>query len=292
MSARFKGLLVVNAFLNSGKFEILYERLGKNASDKDMELRLMTNADLVPEDKVAQAAREYDFCIFWDKDVRLCRRLEKANLRTFNNSRAIAVCDNKADTYEVLSGAGIPQPLTVPLPFTYDNLGYEDVAFFDDIAGVLGYPMVIKECRGSFGAQVYLAKDPAGACELLREHGSRELLAQRFIGEAAGRDLRLNMVGDECVAAMLRVNEKDFRANISNGGRGTAYEPSDAEVALARSCMHTLGLDFAGVDILESAEGPLVCEVNSNPQFVSTYECTGVDLGEAVMDYIYRELIS
>lgn len=296
MSARsdgvINGILVVNAFLGLEKFKTLYERLKKAARERDIQLDIMTNAApefLMPEG-VSEIAYSYDFCIFWDKDVRLGRQLERANLRLFNTADAIALCDNKADTYLALKTQDIPQPLSVPLPFTYDNLGYEDVSFFERIGELLGYPLVIKECCGSFGAQVYLAEDEARAHVILRKYGKRELIAQRFIKEAAGRDIRLNMVGDKCVAAMMRTNEEDFRANISNGGNGRAYEPTEEEIDLAKRCMEILHLDFAGVDILQSDEGPLVCEVNSNPQFVSTYECTGVDLGVEIMEYILNTL--
>ena len=52
-----------------------------------------------------------------------------------------------------------------------------------------------------------------------------------------------------------------------------------------------LGLDFAGVDILFGEDGePIVCEVNSNPQFASTLEATGVNLGEYIAKYIKKAL--
>ena len=49
-----------------------------------------------------------------------------------------------------------------------------------------------------------------------------------------------------------------------------------------------IGLDFAGVDILFGNDGPIVCEVNSNPHFKSSLECTGIDMSEEIMDYIMR----
>jgi ribosomal protein S6--L-glutamate ligase/gamma-F420-2:alpha-L-glutamate ligase len=51
-----------------------------------------------------------------------------------------------------------------------------------------------------------------------------------------------------------------------------------------------VGTDFAGVDILFGKDGPLVCEVNSNPQFKSTLDATGVDLSEYIVKYIKENL--
>ena len=113
-----KGILLVNAFLGLEKFKILYERLKKAADKRDMELDIMTNAapELILPGGIDEIATDFDFCIFWDKDVRLGRCLERAGLRLFNEADAIALCDDKADTYLTLSAQYISQPLSVPLP--------------------------------------------------------------------------------------------------------------------------------------------------------------------------------
>jgi ribosomal protein S6--L-glutamate ligase/gamma-F420-2:alpha-L-glutamate ligase len=56
----------------------------------------------------------------------------------------------------------------------------------------------------------------------------------------------------------------------------------------ALTACEAIGLDFAGVDVLYGKYGPIVCEVNSNPHFKSSLECTGVDMSEEIMDYILR----
>ena len=63
---------------------------------------------------------------------------------------------------------------------------------------------------------------------------------------------------------MKRISEKDFRANVSNGGRMEVYEPTDEEKKLAIRCASLVGADFAGVDLLFGEDGsPIVCEINS-----------------------------
>ena len=57
-----------------------------------------------------------------------------------------------------------------------------------------------------------------------------------------------------------------------------------------RAC-RALGLDFAGVDVLFGEDGaPVVCEVNSNPHFKTTLDCTGVDLAAEIVAHIVRTL--
>ena len=70
-----------------------------------------------------------------------------------------------------------------------------------------------------------------------------------------------------------------------------AYTPDEAQAAVALEACRAIGLDFAGVDVLFGPDGmPLVCEVNSNPHFKSSYDCTGVDMSQAILAYL-REVL-
>ena len=116
------------------------------------------------------------------------------------------------------------------------------------------------------------------------------MIMQQAVRESFGRDVRIYVVGGEVMGAMQRSNDRDFRANIANGGSGEAYVPSDEEKHLALEAVRLLGLDFGGVDILHSQEGPLLCEVNSNAHFAGMEKSTGADISGAIMRYIRSEL--
>ena len=114
---------------------------------------------------------------------------------------------------------------------------------------------------------------------------------QEFVVCSCGKDVRVNVVGGEATCAILRENEQDFRSNISGGGKASAYTLTDKQKQIAISACEAVGADFAGVDVLFGEGGePLVCEVNSNPQFESTLTATGVDLSEYIFDYILKRL--
>ena len=87
---------------------------------------------------------------------------------------------------------------------------------------------------------------------------------------------------------MLRENKNDFRSNISNGGTGTIYQPNNEYINLAIKAARALGLDFAGVDVMFGEDGPIICEINSNPQFASTLKATGINLADSIVEYILR----
>ena len=285
-----KGILIVNHFLNSDKFSDIYARLKSSAESLGISLLLTTNRELMHvEGEPLPFAFLPDFILFWDKDVLLAERCESMGIPTFNSASAIAASDNKAIMHRRLHG--LPMSKTIIAPMTFPNIGYTELEFLDDVASSLGFPLVVKECCGSFGREVYLAKNMPALCEIVSRRGSVPLIFQELIRESFGRDIRINVVGGRVVAAMLRESTNgDFRSNITLGGHAIGYSPTDAERELAVSAAERLGLDFAGVDILFcKGDEPILCEVNSNAHFKSTLDYTGIDMAEHIMTHIVKK---
>lgn len=267
--------LVVNAFLKGQSFARMEALLKNAAAEQGVSLITKTNADFIREDSFNAAPRA---AIFLDKDIKLAQRMENRGIRLFNSAAAIAVCDDKTLSTLAFEHAGIPQPKTILCPMTFPNIGYPTLDFLDEVTQELGFPMVVKEGKGSFGQQVYLARNMDELTVLMREVGPADILFQQFVAESSGRDLRLYVVGDEVVAAIMRVNQKDdFRANIEHGGIAFAHIPTQEEAHLALAASAACGTDFAGVDLLLSKDGPLVCEVNSNAHFLGLMEATRIN---------------
>ena len=285
-----KGWLIVNGFIGSDKFREIYGDLARAAAKLDILLEIKASdmftapiGEKLLEDDIP------DFVLFWDKDVHLARRLESEGVRLFNSARAVEICDSKMLTAEILTEK-LSTPKTLLSPKTFEGIGYNSLKFVENAADILGLPMIIKEEYGSFGAQVYLARTLDEAKDITRSLGYKGFVMQEFIKESEGRDVRVNVIGDSVISAMERYNEKDFRSNISNGGSMRRIElPKKFAEAAVRAC-EIIGLDFAGVDILFGKNGPVVCEVNSNPHFKSSLECTGVDMSEEIMKYIAEQI--
>lgn len=280
------GILVVNQFLKAEKFRDIYSRLQSAFSERECKLSLYTNSELShPLGEQVPFRERPDFVLFWDKDISLAREIEAQGILCFNSAAAIESCDDKAKMHLALRG--LPMPKTVIAPKTFPNIGYTDTGFLSSVAKALGFPVVVKECFGSFGAQVYLASNMDELIKITCEHERVPLLFQELVRSSYGRDIRINIVGGKVCAAMLRESENgDFRSNVTLGGRTLPYSPTDAECELALAATERLGLDFAGVDILFGERGPLLCEVNSNAHFKSTYDCTGVNLAELIAEHI------
>jgi len=281
-----RGWLVVNGFTATPKFIELYEWLERAAQDEGVLLERKTTLE------VATSLHSYaldmvrpDFVIFWDKDVRLCRALEIAGCLCLNSSRAIALCDNKSDTYLELLAAGLPQPKTILTPKVFHAQDWSKTDYGTKLADQLGLPFVLKECYGSFGAQVHLAHSADEAGAILNSMEERPSLAQEFVQTSTGRDIRLQVVGGQVVAAMERVSETgDFRANVTNGAVAREWTPTNEQASLAVRACEVLGLDFGGVDLLFGPdEEPVICEVNSNAHFINLYKVSGIDIAPMII---------
>lgn len=283
------GWLIVNGFLESKKFDEIYSFL-KNASRcVGITLEIKTNVELM-NSLDDQYMIKPDLVLFWDKDVYLAKRLEGLGIRLFNSAASVEICDNKILTALTLQG-NVKTPKTVIAPKTFEGVGYTKKDFLKKAIEILSLPVVIKEAYGSFGQQVYLAKTLSEAETIVDKLGHKEFLLQEFVKTSEGRDVRVNVVGGKVVSSMLRYNENDFRSNITNGGSMKKYDISPAWADAAVKACETIGLDFAGVDVMfgENDE-PMICEVNSNPHFKSSFECNGVDMSMCIMRYVKEQM--
>ena len=295
-----QGLLIINEFLNADKFSEQSKWLMEAAKESQISLQIKTNAEILVHLETGDFKENYkkyygdlpDFILFWDKDIRLAMYFEALGIPVFNSAKAIANCDDKSMTHLLLTKEGIPMPKTILAPMTFTNIGFNNVKFLEQVKQKLTFPIVVKECFGSFGAQVYLAKDDKELHDIVLSVGAKPMLFQEYIKVSEGKDIRLQVVGNKVITAMYRYSTNgDFRANISNGGSMKPYEPNEIEVKLALRCCEILGLNFAGVDILFGEnEERLVCEVNSNAHFKNIFDCTGVNTANAIIAYIKEKI--
>jgi ribosomal protein S6--L-glutamate ligase len=213
------------------------------------------------------------------------RQFEMMGVYCVNESQAIARSRDKLRCLQILSRHDIGMPPTV-----YTRQAEH---LLECIEHVEGPPVVIKLLEGTQGIGVVLAESNAAASSVIEAfHGlEQNILIQKFIKEAQGADIRALVVGRKVVAAMRRqAVSGEFRSNLHRGGTARKFRlPADyRKTALAAA--RVLGLRVAGVDMIESAEGPMVMEVNSSPGLEGIQKATSVDAADAVIEHIEREL--
>ena len=213
------------------------------------------------------------------------RQFQQMDVFCANTAHGILNSRDKLRSLQILSRHHIGIPATT---FVKDK---KDV--IPAIERVGGAPVVIKLIEGTQGIGVLLAesrKAAEGIIELLQSQ-KQNVLVQKFVAESKGKDIRAFVVGDRVVAGMRRVAQgQEFRSNVHRGGIAEAIELDEQYQETAVRASQILGLRVAGVDMLESADGPQIMEVNSSPGLEGIETCTDLDIAGAVIDYIAAQV--
>lgn len=213
------------------------------------------------------------------------RQFEQMDVYTPNTANGITNSRDKLRALQILSRHDIG------IPHTTFVRGRADV--LPAIERLGGAPVIIKILEGTQGVGVILAETTKVAEAIIEtlQSARQNVLVQRFVAESKGRDIRALVVGDTVVAAMRRVAQGDeFRSNVHRGGRA---EPIDLDSSFAETAVRAaqiMGLRVAGVDMLESDEGPQVMEVNSSPGLEGIEATTGLDVAGAIVDFIATQV--
>lgn len=164
--------------------------------------------------------------------------------------------------------AGLPHPRTV----AFESLDGRDSDAESEYVGVrdraaavldlLGGRAVVKPDRGLMGEGVCLVDSLDDAVAAMSR--VRFGVVQEYVPEAS-TTLRVVCAGGVAVAAFARVaGEGDWRGNVAAGAsverRPVGLDDPSCRVAL--DAMSAFGLDFAGVDVVETADGPVFLEAN------------------------------
>jgi ribosomal protein S6--L-glutamate ligase len=197
-----------------------------------------------------------------------------------NNSQPIARSRDKLRSLQLLAGAGLDIPRTVMVR--------DPRQVHQALERVGGPPAIVKVIQGTQGIGVILAETEQAAQAILETFASlgMNILLQEFIEESEGRDIRALVVGGRVITAMRRqARVGEFRSNVHRGGTGAAIDlPPEYQDAALRAT-EVMDLQVAGVDLLESATGPKVVEVNSSPGFEGLERCSGVDIAGTIVDF-------
>ena len=197
-----------------------------------------------------------------------------------NRSKAIATARHKFRSLRILAQHGLPIP---------PSLTVGSAAFLENAVADIGeYPFILKPFYGTHGRGVMLLDTPTSLtstvdalCDLHHDY-----VIQAFVKEAGGVDIRVLVVGDEAIAAMKRsAPSGEFRANIHKGASGEAVTLPKEYTHLAIKATAALELEVAGVDLLETDEGPVVLEVNPSPGFEELQSVTGIDIAAAIIEF-------
>jgi ribosomal protein S6--L-glutamate ligase len=213
------------------------------------------------------------------------RQFEMMKVFTATSSQSLVRSRDKLRSLQILSGAGLGLPVTA-----FTNYSKDVTRVIEKVGGA---PCVLKLLEGTQGIGVVLADTHSAAKSVLEAFNGLQarVIVQQFIKEAGGSDIRAFVVDGVIVGAMKRQGkEGEFRSNLHQGGSAKLIELSDEEENAALMATKALGLGIAGVDMLQSDNGPLIMEVNSSPGLEGIEGATGKDIAKAIIRYIERNV--
>ena len=211
----------------------------------------------------------------------ILRHLERLGVPMVNTSSSIEATKDKLYAHQIFAEQGIPTPKTLLVKHPINaNLVEREI----------GFPAVVKIMAGSYGKGVYQVTSKSRFVDFIDfAHGintDEAIIVQEYIDTHPGEDLRVFVVGGKVLGAMKRsAKDGSFKANISRGGEGVAYELTPQIEKIALKVCKSLELEVAGVDLLFGKDGFLVCEANSAPGFKGFEQATGIDVAKAIIDY-------
>ncbi len=198
-----------------------------------------------------------------------------------NRAKSIAAARHKFHSLRILAQHGLPVP---------PSLTVGSAAFLENAVAEMGnYPFILKPFHGTHGRGIMLLDTPTSLtsavdalCDLHEDY-----VIQPFIAEAGGVDIRVLVVGGEAIAAMKRsASAGEFRANVHRGASGEAVSLPDEYTDVAVKATEALVLEIAGVDLLQTNEGPVVLEVNPSPGFEELESVTGVNIADVIIEFV------
>jgi ribosomal protein S6--L-glutamate ligase len=213
------------------------------------------------------------------------RQFEQMDVFCANTAAGIVNSRDKLRSLQILSRHDIGLPAT-----EFVRSSGEILPAVDRLGGA---PVIVKVLEGTQGKGVMLAESAKVAEAIFETLSSAKVnvLIQRYVAESKGTDVRAIVVGDEVIAAMKRRGAPgEFRSNVHKGGRAESFELNDEFRRTAIRAAQVTGLRVAGVDMLESNDGPQVMEVNSSPGLQGIEGATKVDVAGAIIDYVEKRV--
>jgi ribosomal protein S6--L-glutamate ligase len=225
--------------------------------------------------RIAQSLTKYGTAVV--------RQFESQDVYTAAKSIAITRSRDKLRATQILGKAGVGIPKTV---FARETADFENVI---ELAG--GAPLIVKVARGTHGNGVVLAETNKAAKAVMQAFYVEgvNFLVQEFVKESAGTDIRVLVVGSQCVASIQRQSlDDDFRSNTHQGGVGKLIKLTPEEEKVAIKAAKAMGLGVCGVDMMRSERGPLVLEVNSSASIKTPELLTKRNVAGKIIEYIEK----
>ena len=219
-----------------------------------------------------------DFIINRYKFGKIKNNLNKLGKKSYNAIEPLNIYINKLEQLKNIESHYFQKPKYLA--------GLSDLPF-DMLADYLKLPFVAKGLESSMGQEVFLMKNKDEYNTLSQSFlPNKEWLFEEFIEESYGHDMRLYCVRGEVIAAMERISNNDFRANVALGSSVKKINIKQEFQNIAQDIYRQTELDFVGLDLLFGKDAPYFCEINVTAGMEGIEKATGINVADTVIKTI------
>jgi tetrahydromethanopterin:alpha-L-glutamate ligase len=215
--------------------------------------------------------------------LEILRYVEERGVPVFSKPLSILRLLDRLSCTITLASAGIPMP---PTEVT-ENTKHAAMAV-QRFGRAIVKGLYSTKARGML---VLSADDPELEAKLVafRAADNPVLYIQKML-KLPGRDLGVAFLGGQFLGAYARVKASDaWNTTIHSGGHYEAYEPSPSIIELSRKAQALFNLDFTGVDVVETEQGPMVFEVSAFGGFSGLRDGCKVDAAARYADHVVEQ---
>lgn len=221
-----------------------------------------------------------DFAVVRTMDPLLNKQLEQMDIKVFNNAIVSETFNHKSHGYLAI------QQLGIPVPETYFFPGKITPASLP-----LDFPFVAKAANGKGGNQVKMLYNQK-EWEAYRQSSTEDFVLQSPQNIQAGKDLRVFVIGTKIIAAVLRLNENDFRANYSLGGTASLYNLNKLEKKTIQKIIDAYDFGLVGIDFMFTDNGELIFnEIEDAVGSRTLSMLSNINILETYISYIKEKML-
>ena len=207
--------------------------------------------------------------------ISLIEHMEIAGIRVVNPCYAFRRARDKYATQYTLEAAGLP------IPTTYTTESLSDAYHASEVFGEFIYKPILSSMGK--GSMRFSDPDLAYNAYKMLDRFSQPLILQKFVPNP-GRDIRVFVIGDSVVGSAYKYRaEGKWKTNVAQGGRMVDEKVPEDILELGLEATRVMGLDYSGVDIIESPDGPVILEVNGSPGWQALNLAAGIRVADEIV---------
>lgn len=210
------------------------------------------------------------------------KAMESNGVTLINRPESMFTARDKFSSLVKLKSAGIPIPETALVESPFEAMRLTE----------RWKEVVIKPLVGSLGLGAVRVSDPDIAFRIAKSILSvnQPVYIQKYVRKPE-RDIRVFVVGDRVIGSIYRINKTSWKTNVAQGALTQVVLPDKYLEEIALKSTAVLGLDYAGLDIVEDSEGGYkVLEVNAAPLWKGFYQATNVNPAKYIIQHLIQKL--